>query len=267
MANYITMGSMADKLLSFVSTTMVRDSNYDIALEMIKNYEKLRGMSITEVAGLCFVSQASISRFCRFMGFEGYKEFREYLNVDFSIHNDYSKQLSSMLKSDPAEAVAAYRDELTQTIYATLDDENIRIMPQIVQLIHEAKYVSYFAQHFLQETGHFLQSKLMMMGKYIEQSMHYEGQLECAEKLDNNSIAIICTVGGSYMTRYVKIWETIVRSRCKLIVITQNMSSPYLNAADYVLRCGTSNKDDIGKYSALMLIDYMIMCYMRRYDS
>ena len=104
MTDSVTMGSLADKLLLFISTTMVRDSNYDIAVEMVKNYGRLRGMSITEVSELCYVSKASISRFCRFMGFDSFKSFKEYLNLDFSIHNDYSRQLSSMLAKDTPSA-------------------------------------------------------------------------------------------------------------------------------------------------------------------
>jgi fructoselysine-6-P-deglycase FrlB-like protein len=61
------------------------------------------------------------------------------------------------------------------------------------------------------------------------------------------------------------IWDAIVASGCKVLVITQNLSSAYLNNADYILRCGLSNRDDVGKYSAMMMTDYMVMLYLKKY--
>ena len=92
------------------------------------------------------------------------------------------------------------------------------------------------------------------------------GQKECAKELNEKSLAIICTIGGTYLTRYPEIWNRITTSRCKVIVITQNMGNPYLNEADYVLQCGATNKDDSGKYAVLLLLDYIVMSYMKRYD-
>ena len=105
-----------------------------------------------------------------------------------------------------------------------------------------------------------------MIGKYMESYMLYEGQRDSSSRLDNNSLAIVCSLGGTYMFRYDEIWDNISSSGCKIVLLTQNMGSPYINEADYVLQCGTTNKDDIGKYSAMMLIDHIVMSYMKNYD-
>lgn len=261
-----SMGSMANKLLGFISTAQVHDSNYDIALLLVKNYDKLKGMSIKEVAELCFVSQASISRFCRFMGFDNFKEFKWYLDQDFYLRDDYSRQFYAMLCSDEKLAISAYRDELVENIYSTISPENTEIVPDILQAIHNSAHVAYFSHHFLWDIGRFFQNKMILMGKYVEQYLSYDAQLESAQSLTEDSLAIVCTIGGSYITRYSKIWNTIVASGCKILVITQNLSNAYLNNTDFVLRCGLSNQDDIGKYSALMMIDYLVMLYLKKYD-
>ncbi len=265
MPNWKAMGSLSNKLLGYISTTLVRDSNYEIAVLLVKNYDKIKGMSIGEIADLCYVSQASISRFCRFLGFENFKEFKQCLAPDFSMANDYSRQFYAMLCSNEQLAISAYRDELVENIYTTISEENIEVMNEVVKCLHECSHAAYFSHHFLWDIGRFLQSKMMMMGKYVEQFLAYEAQLECASSLDENSFAIICTIGGSYMTRYADIWNKIKASSGKILVITQNLSSAELNNADYVLRCGISNRDDIGKYSALMTIDYLVMSYLKKY--
>lgn len=260
------MGSLAGRLLSYIGTTPIHDSNYDIALILIKNYDRIKGMSIAEIAGLCYVSKASVSRFCRFLGFDSYREFKACLEQDFTMHTDYSRQFYAMLCSDQQMALSTYRDELIGNIYATISPENMEAVPDIVRAIHDSSHVAYFSHHFLWDIGRFFQSKLMIMGKYVEQYLDYNAQLACARRLDRDSLAIICTVGGSYLTRYTNIWNAIDTSGCTVLIITQNFSSAYLNRANFILRCGQSNRDDVGKYAAMMATDILVMNYMKQYD-
>jgi RpiR family carbohydrate utilization transcriptional regulator len=51
-----------------------------------------------------------------------------------------------------------------------------------------------------------------------------------------------------------------------MLIITQNLASPYLNTADFILQCGTTNRNDVGKYAALMANDLILMGYLRAYD-
>lgn len=86
------MGSLADRLLSFVSTTPERDANYDIAVTLLKHYPQLKGMTLGQIANLCYTSKASISRFCRFLGMDSFKAFQAWLEQDFTMRTDYSRQ-------------------------------------------------------------------------------------------------------------------------------------------------------------------------------
>lgn len=96
-----TMGSLAEKLMSYVSTTPQQDANYDIAMAMLTHYGKLKNLSLAEIADLCYVSKASISRFCRFMGFDGFRELHDCLLQDFSIGTDYSRTFFDKLCDAP----------------------------------------------------------------------------------------------------------------------------------------------------------------------
>lgn len=266
MSDSKAMGSIADKMMCLVSTSVIHDFNYEIAVSLLKNYGKLKNMSIGEIANMCFVSKASISRFCRYLGFEDFKEFHRYLQNDYSMVSDYSRQFYHTLCFDHETAISAYRDELIGNIYTTASPENLKTITTIVPELHNCKRFAFFSHHFLWDIGRHFQVKMMLMGRYMELFFHYNDQCESAASLQPGDVAIICSVGGSYPSLYASIWKAIVDSGCKILVITQNMSSPYWNQANFVLRCGTSNKDDVGKYSALMAVDLIIMEYMRKYD-
>ena len=51
-----------------------------------------------------------------------------------------------------------------------------------------------------------------------------------------------------------------------MISILHPLDSPYLNTADFILQCGTTNRNDVGKYAALMANDLILMGYLRAYD-
>ena len=245
------MGSLSDRLLSFVSTALVRDANYDIAVALLRHYPQLKGLTLSQIADLCYTSNASISRFCRFLGMDNFKEFQAWMDRDFTMRTDYSRQFYTMLHNNHETAISAYRDALIGNIYTTIAPENAQVIPDIVRVLHDCGKAAYFSHHFLWDIGHYFQSKMMMMGRYVELFMDYGTQLECARSLTEKDFAIICSVGGSYLTRYPDICNAILSSGCKVLIITQNLASPYLNTADFILQCGTTNRNDVGKYAAL----------------
>ena len=125
--------------------------------------------------------------------------------------------------------------------------------------------IAFFSHHFLWDIGRHLQSKMIRMDRYVELYLDYTQQLACARSLQKNDLAIVCTVGGSYPMRYPTIWNGLIAAGCPILVITQNTSSSYWNYARFVLGCGVSNRNDVGKYGALMAVDMLTLQYLRQY--
>ena len=102
------MGSLSDRLLSFVSTALVRDANYDIAVALLRHYPQLKGLTLSQIADLCYTSNASISRFCRFLGMDNFKN-SGLDGSGFTMRTDYSRQFYTMLHNNHETAISAYR--------------------------------------------------------------------------------------------------------------------------------------------------------------
>ena len=148
-----TMGSLAEKLMSYVSTTPQQDANYDIAMAMLTHYGKLKNLSLAEIADLCYVSKASISRFCRFMGFDSFRELHDYLLQDFSIGTDYSRTFFDKLCDAPQAALQDYSEELIRNIRVTTAPENTARLADMAMALANSGRVAFFSHHFLWDIG------------------------------------------------------------------------------------------------------------------
>lgn len=261
MSDVKTMGSIADKLLSYVNTALVHDTNYQIAVSMLKHYDKLGKMSLSEMAELCFVSKSAITRYCHFLGFNDFNEFREALSQKFDMGEDYTKKFQKQINENSENAIKCYCEDIHSNIEKALGVQNQEKIPEIIKNLHGARRIVFLSHHFLCDIGHYFQSKMMMMGKYVEQFVDYDMQLESVYTLGKEDLVIVCSIGGSYPARYNSIWNAMKRSGCKQLIVTQNDGSPYWNNADYILKCGEFNRNDVGKYAALAIMDLLVISY------
>lgn len=265
MNDRISMGSVSEKLLNFIDTAQVHDSYYEIALTLVKNYDRVKDMSIAEMADLCYVSQATISRFCRFLGYENFKKLHDDMNREFRLLDDYTDQFRSLLRSNDNKASQMYQERIRQNLESALSEENLRNIRQAADLINSSKRIAFFSHHFLWDIGHYFQSKMVLMDRYTELYQSYENQMKCAQSLDEDCTAIICSVTGTYFSYYRDLTNTILNANAKVIVITQNVFSNMINGADLIIRCGQTNQDDTGKYAVLAVMDHLVLQYMKRH--
>ena len=265
MGESVAMGSVAERLLDYIDTTMQHDTNYEIATTLVKNYNRLQGLSIAEIADMCYVSKASISRFCRFMGFADFKELRRQLDCDVPMSGVFPQTFRDTLASDTEKALSSYQEAIQLNISTTLSAGNIAKLPDIARALHGCERIAFFSYHFLWDVGRYFQSRLALMDRLVELHLDYTSQLSCAQALSEHDLAIVCSIGGTYPIRYPMIAQALSEAGCSLLAITQNTSSAYWNHASYVLSCGVTNNIDSGKFGALAAVDMMVMAYLKLY--
>lgn len=259
------MGSLYDLLLDYIDTVRVHDSTYQIAQTLVRHYTRLPAMTLREMSELCFVSQASFSRFCRFWGFEGFAEFKEAVDsANYRMQDDYTREFLLRLSDEERPAQGAYRDLFPGCGTFGPSDEDLRIMPEILDALESAERVVFFSHHFLWHIGRYFQGKMLLMDKYIELYQSYDHQFEAAHELGKGDLAIVCSMNGSYMSHYQEITREIFSGGARVLVLTQNSHALHINRADWVLSCGETNANDVGKYAALMTIDCMVTGYLAR---
>ena len=76
-------------LINFINTTNVNDVYANAARKILQNIYLIPECTITDVADLCFVSTATISRLCRKLNYESFADFK----MDVTMNLNYFKIL------------------------------------------------------------------------------------------------------------------------------------------------------------------------------
>lgn len=258
------MGSLADLLLDYVGSTRVHDSNYDIAQGLLKNYTRLSSMSLRQMADACYVSKASFSRFCRYLGFADFAEFKGAVDgANHRVTDDYSRQFCEELMRDRESALRTYSSKVVDVLGTAKRGEDLAVIDEITDALDGSNRIAYFSHHFLWHIGRYLQGRLLPLGRYVELYQSYAHQEEMASTLGKGDLAFICSLNGSYFSNYSELAGKVFQSGATVVVLTQNRYGMLVNRADYVLLCGTSNENDVGKYAALLTVDQLALSYMR----
>lgn len=262
------MGSLADLLLDYAGSTRVHDANYEIAQGLLRNYTQLASMSLRQMAEACYVSNASFSRFCRYLGFTDFSEFKSAVDgVNYRVTDDYSRQFFEDLMADRDSALEMHRSKVVDVLGTTLREDDLRVIDEVVEELDAAHRIGFFSHHFLWHIGRYFQGKMLPLGRYVELCQSYAHQEELATHLGKGDLAFICSLNGSFFSNYSDLVGTIFQSGAKVVVLTQNRYAMFVNRADYVLLCGTSNENDIGKYAALLTVDDLVLSYLRNMRS
>lgn len=169
------------------------------------------------------------------------------------------------IKESPKITIDEYAESIIDNIRSTVGSVDIECIDRVAKNIYESSKVSVFGVNALHSIGQYLQSRLILDGKCIDAYLSYQDQLDCANSLDNESVAIIISAEGSYFHRCMDIVTKLKQNDVKIILLTQNVNSKLSYIADEVLICGDRNKNNEGRFSIQYILEILIMRYHSLY--
>lgn len=262
------MKSLFYRLIIFLDTASEADTNYNIAWYMAHNFSKVATMGISQLAKECYVSPATISRFCRTIGYENYAHIKQEC---FSFASD-SKKFNNlinvplkMMKEKPRECTKYYSNQICKAISQLTSNLDWNIIDRVLQAIHDSDSVAFFGTQFSHSAALHFQTDLLMLEKFTIAYMETARQIDCAKSLNQNSVAIIVTVNGYYVNSNPKIMQYLKKAKCKVVLLTNN---PEINIGihvDYTVVLGDSDQRKTGKHTLLTTMELMSLRYYSLY--
>ena len=262
------MKNLFYRLIIFLDTAQENDTNYNIAWFMANNFYRIADMRISELASECFVSPATISRFCRALGYENFAHLKQECYTFHSDDKKFNNLINIPLETMKSNPEIATQEYVNQVIAYISDLPRILDWKEIdatLKLIHDCDSVAFFGTQFSQSAALHFQTDLLMLEKFTMAYMDSSRQLDCAKELTKDSVAIIITVNGYFTGSGFKILQYLKKSGCKVVLMTCNPELDIKIPIDHTILLGQSKNRKTGKHSLLTAVELMSLRYYSLY--
>ena len=258
------MKNLFYRLMIYLDTASETDTNYFIALFMANNFYRIPDMRISELAEECFVSPATISRFCRALGYENFAHLKQECNSFYSNNKKFNNLINIDLECmahSPEKATEEFAQQIiesTQEISKILD---WKILDEVLHLIHDHEEVAFFGTQFSTSAAILLQTDLLMLEKFTIAYMDSERQLECAKQMTEDSVAIVISLNGNFEHVGHKVLQYLNKSKCHIVWITSTHEDNLGIPVEYKVLVGGSLKNKTTKHALLTAVQLMSLRY------
>lgn len=262
------MKNLFYRLLIFLDSANESDTNYNIAWYMAHNFSSVANMGISKLARECFVSPATISRFCRALGYENFAHLKQECAFFTSSKRKFNNLIDvplDMMKNDPKACTEYYSQQVSIGVKQLALHLDWDVIDKVLRKIHDSETVAMFGVQFSHSAALHFQTDLLMLEKFTIAYMEIGRQIECAKNLDGNSLAIIVTVNGNFLGSGQKILSYIKKSNAKVALITNNPEIDIGIHVDYTIVLGNKNNMRIGKHNLLTTMELMSLRYYSMY--
>ena len=233
-----------------------------VASYVLSNYEKIQFMSISELAELSEVADATVTRFCRSLDLKGFNVFKIEIakciaeKRTASDHEESDDVLSSALQS-----AAESKDAIDETI-SLLDKDSIH---QAIELFEGAGKImcagSGGSMRMADECAHLLS---IVQPKFVAVSDSHS-QIASLATMNRDDVILLISYSGATVNG-IELLELAKQIGIKSILITRFKKSPLSRLADVTLCCGSKEGPyQMGSVAAKMALLTLIDVIFREY--
>ncbi|SDK22911.1 MurR/RpiR family transcriptional regulator [Natronincola ferrireducens] len=217
---------------------------------VINNFEKVMYHSLTELAEICQVGEATILRFCRKLGYEGYQDFKLAVAQD----------LSTVTKNSGDETyVEKIKNNMIEAIADTYNIIDLNTLEDVIDKINLSNDVVVYGIGLSGIVALDMKSRFLRIGKNISvvTDPHFQMMRSCSTNKDTVIIAISLSGSTKDIVDAVKVAKN---NGAFVMAITSHIKSPLTKYSDLVLlTSGKENPLDSGslvaKISQIFVID------------
>lgn len=227
-------GRLPIYLLSTIASQKDDSTNCQIASYILENLESVKGMTIVELAQCCYVSNSSISRFCKDIGLHDFVELKDLLQSTELSYRLLSQQKTTQKRSE--EFVQRIQDGISE-MAASLD---YSVFDRLAEDLMKYQRIAAFGLIKAESAAMNFQHDMLMLGKIVTTKVSFSQQKEYMRKADENDLIVIFSYRGYYFTNYDKL-SFAEGHKPKIYMITSNEQSYQNKYVDEVIHYKTSS--------------------------
>lgn len=185
-------------LLSTLNDEPKGSNNYKIAKYMIENMRDLEECSLTNLAQACYVSNSSISRFCRDIGLKDFNALKNQI-AKFSVEAARLKRKFDYEKYESSSMVQSYVKNVISNLNYFLENDIEKQINTLVQEISSYQKIAAFGYMQSESVACNLQFDLQTSGKLIFSCFNIKDQADYITDADENNLIIIFSESGTIL--------------------------------------------------------------------
>lgn len=240
-------------LLNYINCSIKKDTNYYLARSLLLHLKEVPYCTLEEMAEICHVSDSTLHRFCQLIGYKNYKNLRkavtktEYQDYP-QIHNHDEKK--------------SYLQMMNENMIF-IENLPLSLLDKTVNLIENASHIYLMGYGEFQYAALYFQKELYTHGKLIEIKTRTDISKSFFQSLKQNDLIIITSMHGQYLHLSLSkdFHDTIQKSACQKVLITQSEEAEWIYLFDLVLHCGKYSQYGLSKYAIMRLYERLIIRY------
>lgn len=244
-------------LLSTINSEPINSNNYKIAKYIIEHIQELEDCTISELAKNCYVSNSSVSRFCRDIGLEDFNDLRMQVAKAPLAYKDARNKFEFKEFSD--DFYSSYILSVTENLKHAFKAQEIQSQVEsLVADLHHYKKVAAFGYMQSENIALHLQYDLQTSGKPVFTSIKFANQVEYIKEAGVDTLIIIFSDSGTYFDRVFSRTHPYKHTtkKPKICMITSNRDIRLSYVDQYIYY--NSRKDYASHPYPLMMIADMI---------
>ena len=214
------------------------DSKAVIARVLLRNFYNIPNMTQEHIAKLSFVAPSTIGRFCKKIGYKNFIEFRKYVN-EYIEKLKMDSMLSEAFYEVADKDVFSFSDEIfsstMKSLYNAQKSIDIETIDKVTDLIISTEKIAVFGLPISQIMGKDFQYHMLRHGKYMEAFTEFKKQVELAESLDENSLAIFISKTGGERKFICDILNIVKKCKARTVLITYKQDSYMAQNSDFLI--------------------------------
>lgn len=241
---------------------------------ILKNPERVVGVTIHELAAMTFVSPSTISRLCRSMDIGGYKEFQRQLVYELATLRDSERTTIGDIKKGDSTRQTMYkvthRNMESLAITEKLNDP--RVIDTCVDLMSSAGTINLFGMGSSLLSAQDLHYKLIRANLHCNTSDDWHMQLVAAKNMGPNDLAIAFSYSGRTQEVITCVKEARKKGGKVIAVTRAGHDSEFVQLADYALYVASTepifrSSASASRISQLGLVDILFTAFVNKnYD-
>lgn len=218
-------------LLSTINSEPKDSNNYKIAKFLIENIRYLEDFSISELAKTCYVSNSSISRFCKEIGLNDFNTLKAQIaKIPLEYRN--AKNKFHFHGFDENHIAHSYISSMIDNLQQLYSEDLENSIKKLVKDIYNYEHVAAFGYMHSQSVALNMQFDLQTSGKMIFTRIKFSDQIDYISHSKSDTLIIIFSDTGTYFERlFPRSNPFKTKDKPKIVMITSHLKSqlPYVD--------------------------------------